>query len=140
MWRKLLTNRPISLIPRQSVQQSSSEAGRSGKQADGITLNDYHEASNSKLEELSDRLESVLEERFDKGADVSLADGVLTVVVDENNTYVINKQTPNKQIWLSSPISGPRRFDFVGGKWIDKGEKVDLDSLISRELSKLLST
>ena len=26
-------------------------------------------------------------------------------------TYVINKQTPNKQIWLSSPISGPKRYD-----------------------------
>ena len=24
--------------------------------------------------------------------------------------YVINKQTPNKQIWLSSPISGPQRY------------------------------
>ncbi len=28
-------------------------------------------------------------------------------------TYVINKQPPNKQIWLSSPISGPKRFDYV---------------------------
>jgi frataxin len=26
---------------------------------------------------------------------------------------VINKQPPNKQIWLSSPISGPKRFDWV---------------------------
>jgi frataxin len=26
---------------------------------------------------------------------------------------VINKQPPNKQIWLSSPISGPKRYDFV---------------------------
>ena len=25
--------------------------------------------------------------------------------------YVINKQTPNKQIWLSSPFSGPHRFE-----------------------------
>jgi frataxin len=28
-------------------------------------------------------------------------------------TYVINKQRPNKQIWLSSPVSGPKRYDFV---------------------------
>jgi frataxin len=27
--------------------------------------------------------------------------------------YVINKQPPNKQIWLSSPISGPKRYDWV---------------------------
>jgi frataxin len=28
-------------------------------------------------------------------------------------TYVINKQPPNKQIWLSSPTSGPKRYDYV---------------------------
>lgn len=28
-------------------------------------------------------------------------------------TYVINKQPPNKQIWVSSPKSGPKRFDYV---------------------------
>jgi frataxin len=27
--------------------------------------------------------------------------------------YVLNKQPPNKQIWLSSPVSGPKRYDFV---------------------------
>lgn len=31
--------------------------------------------------------------------------GVLTLKLDEHGTYVINKQPPNKQIWLSSPIS-----------------------------------
>jgi frataxin len=30
----------------------------------------------------------------------------------EVGTYVINKQPPNKQIWLSSPKSGPKRFDW----------------------------
>lgn len=28
-------------------------------------------------------------------------------------TYVLNKQPPNKQIWLSSPRSGPKRYDWV---------------------------
>lgn len=27
---------------------------------------------------------------------------------------MLNKQPPNKQIWLSSPISGPKRYDYVG--------------------------
>lgn len=30
-----------------------------------------------------------------------------------HGTYVINKQPPNKQIWLSSPLSGPKRYDYV---------------------------
>ena len=28
-------------------------------------------------------------------------------------TYVLNKQPPNRQIWLSSPVSGPKRYDYV---------------------------
>ena len=31
-------------------------------------------------------------------------------------TYVINKQSPNRQIWLSSPVSGPKRYDFRGDR------------------------
>lgn len=30
--------------------------------------------------------------------------GVLTLRLGESGTYVINKQTPNRQIWWSSPI------------------------------------
>jgi frataxin len=39
--------------------------------------------------------------------------GVLTLSFPPNGTYVINKQPPNKQIWLSSPKTGPKRFDYV---------------------------
>jgi frataxin len=110
----------------------------SSAESAGVDLNVYHEESDKKLEELSDQLEEALEDRFDKGADVSLNNGVLTVVIDDQNTYVINKQTPNRQLWLSSPVSGPRRFDFVSGKWLDKGDKIELSSLLNDELAKLL--
>ena len=40
--------------------------------------------------------------------------GVLTVKVGDHGTYVINKQTPNKQIWLSSPT----RYDQDGRLFI----------------------
>lgn len=46
--------------------------------------------------------------------------GVLTVEVPGAGTYVLNKQPPNKQIWLSSPISGPKRFD-----WVIMGESMN---------------
>lgn len=36
--------------------------------------------------------------------------GVLTLTLGVNGTYVINKQPPNKQIWLSSPIRRDRIF------------------------------
>lgn len=39
--------------------------------------------------------------------------GVLNLDFSPAGTYVFNKQPPNKQIWLSSPISGPKRYDYV---------------------------
>ncbi len=39
--------------------------------------------------------------------------GVLNLDFPPAGTYVFNKQPPNKQIWLSSPISGPKRYDYV---------------------------
>ena len=44
-----------------------------------------------------------------------LQQGVLTVRLGDFGTYVINKQTPNRQIWMSSPLSGPVRYDWGPG-------------------------
>lgn len=55
-------------------------------------------------------------------------------------TYVINRQTPNKQIWLSSPTSGPKRYDLIldnGGYWIYKHDGVTLHQLLQEEISKI---
>ena len=69
---------------------------------------------------------------------ISLEEGVLTINLKEDKTYVINIQKPNKQIWLSSPFSGPRRFEFneVNNKWIDiHNSNTSLLSLISNEIN-----
>ncbi|KAI9581765.1 hypothetical protein GQX74_010082 [Glossina fuscipes] len=51
------------------------------------------------------------------------SDGVLTVNLGpKHGVYVINRQTPNRQIWLSLPFSGPKRYEFVGPKTGEKGE------------------
>lgn len=39
--------------------------------------------------------------------------GVLTLTLGVNGTYVINKQPPNKQIWLSSPIRRDHFFSIA---------------------------
>lgn len=45
--------------------------------------------------------------------DVECAEGVLTVALgDPWGTYVLNRQRPNRQIWLTSPVSGPKRFQW----------------------------
>ncbi|XP_017944800.1 frataxin, mitochondrial isoform X3 [Xenopus tropicalis] len=65
--------------------------------------------------------------------------GVLTVKLGgDMGTYVINKQTPNKQIWLSSPTSGPKRYDWTGRTWVYSHDGVALHELLAKELSAVL--
>lgn len=40
---------------------------------------------------------------------------MLSLKFPPHGTYVLNKQPANKQIWLSSPVSGPKRYDYVAG-------------------------
>lgn len=56
---------------------------------------------------------------------------------DPYGTYVINRQSPNEQIWLSSPTSGPKRYDFIEGSWIYHHDGVSLHELLSKEISKI---
>ena len=71
----------------------------------------------------------------------------MTITVTNKGTYVLNKQPPNKQIWLSSPISGPKRYDWcvVGdsqgdkegtgsGHWIYARDGSSLDEVLLEEI------
>ncbi|KAJ3095138.1 WD repeat-containing protein 87 [Phlyctochytrium planicorne] len=64
--------------------------------------------------------------------------GVLTLKLGQVGTFVINKQPPNKQIWLSSPLSGPKRFDYQNGSWISSKNNEILENILSKELSTSL--
>lgn len=54
-------------------------------------------------------------------------------------TYVVNKQPPNKQIWLSSPVSGPFQYAFNAeiDEWVDiRGSGDTLKALVGREVGE----
>ena len=129
---------PIKILPR-LVNNFSAEANE-------INSTTYMRLVNETLESLSDRFNDVIEdhEHF-SGGDTTLSDGVLTVKLSEFGTYVINKQTPNKQIWLSSPVSGPSRYDIESLPddskcWIYKHTGETLHSLLSREIGELVGS
>lgn len=105
---------------------------------DQLSDNEYSQIANEYLETLSDELEMLAEDYPQVDAELSL--GVMTLSVGEGKTYVINKQPPNKQIWLSSPISGPKRYDLIGGKWITLRDNTALTDLLEEELLEELGT
>lgn len=69
---------------------------------------------------------------------ISLEEEVLTINLKNSLTYVINIQKINKQIWLSSPFSGPQRFEYDDKSlnWISITNKnTTLLNLISQEIN-----
>ncbi|XP_034252005.1 frataxin homolog, mitochondrial [Thrips palmi] len=97
----------------------------------------FEEVCSETLDSLTDHFEELIESTdVLSGADVNYSDGVLTVQFgDPHGTYVINRQSPNEQIWLSSPTSGPKRYDYIEGSWIYRHDGVSLHELLSKEIS-----
>ncbi|XP_041255034.1 frataxin, mitochondrial [Onychostruthus taczanowskii] len=102
----------------------------------------YEKLAEETLDSLADFFEDLADKPFTpEDYDVSLGSGVLTVKLGgDMGTYVINKQTPNRQIWLSSPTSGPKRYDWTGRNWVYSHDRVSLHELLSKEFSTALKT
>ncbi len=103
--------------------------------------NQYEVSSNETLDSLTERFDQILEDPSLSlnDTDVQYSSGVLTVKLGGDlGTYVMNKQTPNLQIWLSSPKSGPKRFDFMDRTWIYKRTGESLHELLTREITECL--
>ncbi|XGW08789.1 hypothetical protein V3C99_011252 [Haemonchus contortus] len=107
-----------------------------------VSQADYEKAAEESLERLSDYLDTLPDQlQVSPDYDVTNAMGVLTVVISKKiGTYVINKQSPNRQLWLSSPISGPKRYDLVDHRWIYSHDNEALDTLLTREFRKIFGT
>jgi frataxin len=105
-----------------------------------LTEFEYDQVAEETLHSLTELWEEIGDSKIvADDFDVSYSSGVLTVKLGANHgTYVINKQTPNKQIWFSSPISGPKRYDFISGQWVYKYDKLTLHELLSKEASDML--
>ena len=99
----------------------------------------YDKKANLFLEDLTEQLEAISEEDPTFISSVDSAQGVIEFDLEKVGTYVINKQPPNKQIWLSSPISGPFRFDYdsIKDKWVSlRDDSMDLPSHLNSEIKQ----
>jgi len=102
----------------------------------------YERLAEKTLDSLAEFFEDLADKPYTfEDYDVSFGSGVLTVKLGGDlGTYVINKQTPNKQIWLSSPSSGPKRYDWTGKNWVYAHDGMSLHELLATELTKALKT
>ena len=68
--------------------------------------------------------------------DVDVADDYLKVNM-KGKEYLISRQTPTRQIWVSSPQSGSLKYDYDNKtkKWYDhKNDKIELEKYLLEEM------
>ena len=78
---------------------AASGATRSASSAAG---DDYVALADEALDTILEKADELSDERDD--VECELSSGVLTLKTPEG-TWVLNKQVPNRQLWLSSPVS-----------------------------------
>ncbi|WVQ77534.1 iron donor protein CyaY [Cryptococcus sp. DSM 104548] len=110
----------------------------------------YDEVADRDMETLHENLEIFCEQFGKDDWEVEYSSGVLNLTLPPYGTYVLNKQPPNLQIWLSSPLSGPNRFEFQPasleeeeegvweGVWVSCRDGERLGGILEKELKGIL--
>jgi len=89
---------------------------------------EFHKLADETIHDLLEKLEEYGDSLQMDGFNIDYGNQVLTLRLGDLGTYVVSKQTPNRQIWLSSPVSGPSRFDWDASTdgWVYKRTRANL--------------
>ncbi len=130
--------RPFSTTLRSHQQQQ--------EQPQLLSQSQYLSIVDSTINQIAHTLEDMADdERFndfedEKGeVDITVNEGVLSVHCGSEGTFIISRQTPTQQLWLSSPVSGPWHYTYnrETASWVcTKGELPFFDRM-DEELSKV---
>lgn len=70
----------------------------------------YNQIADATLEQFEDAFQKLQDKHLERVDDISFDSGVLKIEIRDFGTWVVNKQPPLMEVWLSSPISGPHHF------------------------------
>jgi CyaY protein len=90
-----------------------------------MTETDFHRA----VEAVLARIDSALDAHDD--LDVSLEEGVLTVECPDASRIIVNRQTPNREIWVAAR-SGGFHYAHRDGEWRDTRTSEELFAALAR--------
>ncbi|KAF9409998.1 Mitochondrial chaperone Frataxin [Podila epigama] len=105
-----------------------------------LSDDEYHSISDASMDRMVEYFEDLGDEHEIPGYDVEYQSGVMTLKLGDKGTYVVNKQPPNKQLWLSSPTSGPKRYDYdkEHETWFYGRDHHSLKYLLDTEITKAI--
>ena len=120
---------------------TSSAADASAGDGDLLALPLFHTLAERALEGVQDVAEEFADADPEERMEVEFSGDVLEISVRAGGTFVLNKQTPNRQLWLSSPVSGPLRynFDVASATWRNaRDNETALTATLADDLEQLL--
>lgn len=81
------------------------------------------------------------EDQLDMLEDVEEQAGMVTLILDSGQQYLLNQHNPTQQLWLSSPKTGGWHFVWneAQGQWLDTKKQHPLIELLHEELQLRLS-
>ena len=90
-----------------------------------MTESEFHRAVDAVLARIEASVENA------EGLDVDLESGILTITCPDESRVIVNRQTPNREIWVAAR-SGGFHFTARGGEWRDTRSGDELYAALAR--------
>lgn len=84
-----------------------------------------------------DTLFEKIDEQIGDEYDVDYQDNIITIEIESDKVFVINKHAPMKQMWLSSPLTGAHHYQYQQENWVDTKSQETLFDLLKNEIQNL---
>lgn len=94
---------------------------------------DYIHLVSDYLDELMEKVET----QYWEVVECDLNTGVLSMKTRDNKEFIINRNIPKQELWLSSPFSGGAHFEYQNNVWKNTRTGDLFEPLIFSELDQL---
>lgn len=84
-----------------------------------------------------DTLLEKIETSYWSVVECELNEGVLKVQTEAKGIFIINRNIPRQELWLSSPFSGGAHFTYSQEQWVNTRTQDPFEPLLFKELDQL---
>ena len=95
-----------------------------------LTESDFHQRVDAVMARVEGAMDNV-----ECDIDAELNGGILTLTFENGTKVIVNRQTPNREIWVAAK-SGGFHFKFDGATWRDTRSNEQLEFLLSSVVSE----
>ncbi len=100
-----------------------------------VSDNNFETHAENALQAVFEQVDGALGDQLE----VDLDGGILSIELASGGQYIINKQAPNRELWMSSPVSGAKHFYFdeETENWVGTRSDGIFFDILSDELTQI---